>query len=132
MYQGSCLCKSVRYEILGELGPIDYCHCSRCRKANGTAFLAAAQVNPMEFKLTSGQDSLGEYESSPGVHRVFCKNCGSPIVSRRPGPPEVLRLRVGTLDTKVQGTAAAHIFFADKAEWFEFRDDVPKFAQRPE
>jgi hypothetical protein len=33
------------------------------------------------------------------VHRIFCRNCGSPLVSRRPGPPEVIRVRIGTLDT---------------------------------
>jgi Glutathione-dependent formaldehyde-activating enzyme len=53
-----------RSDIQGELGPVNYCHCSRCRKANGTAFLAASQVNPNEFKLVSGQDRLGDYESS--------------------------------------------------------------------
>jgi hypothetical protein len=131
MYQGSCLCGTVRYEITGEIGPISLCHCSRCRKANGTAFLAAAQVAPSEFKIVAGTESLGDFESSPGVHRVFCRNCGSPIISRRPGPPEVIRLRIGTLDSYLKTKPQSHIFFADRAEWFEFQDDVAKYAQRP-
>ncbi|HWJ36021.1 MAG TPA: GFA family protein [Steroidobacteraceae bacterium] len=131
MYKGSCLCGAIHYEIAGEIGPIDFCHCSRCRKANGTAFLSGAQVNPAEFKITSGADRLTDFESSPGVHRVFCKQCGSPLFSRRPGPPEVIRIRIGSLDTPPHGKPRAHIFYADRAEWFEFQDDVPKFGQRP-
>jgi hypothetical protein len=131
MYQGSCLCGRVKYEVHGALGPIGLCHCSRCRKANGSAFLAAAQIKPDEFKLISGHDSLGDFESSAGVHRIFCTRCGSPLYSRRPGPPEILRLRIGTLDTPLQTKVQSHIFFADKASWFEFQDAAPKFAQRP-
>jgi hypothetical protein len=131
MYQGSCLCGTVKYEVRGELGPIGLCHCSRCRKANGTAFLAGAQVDPKEFKLLTGQDSLGDYESSPGVHRIFCRNCGSPLFSRRPGPPELIRLRIGSLDTPPKGGVQSHIFFDDRAPWFPFEDEAPKFSQRP-
>jgi hypothetical protein len=99
MHRGSCLCGAVRYEITGDMGPVSLCHCSRCRKANGSAFLAGAQVNPEEFRFVAGVQSLGDFESSPGVHRIFCRNCGSPLISRRPGPPEVIRVRIGTLDT---------------------------------
>ncbi|HMK86191.1 MAG TPA: GFA family protein [Steroidobacteraceae bacterium] len=131
MYQGSCLCGTVRYEICGEIGPITLCHCSRCRKANGSAFLAAAQVKASEFKVVAGEAALGNFESSPGVYRVFCRNCGSPIISRRPGPPEVIRVRIGTLDSYLKTKPHAHIFFADRAEWFEFEDDVAKYAELP-
>ena len=37
VYQGSCLCQGIRYEIQGEIGEIVQCHCQRCRKENGTA-----------------------------------------------------------------------------------------------
>jgi hypothetical protein len=131
MHRGSCLCGTVRYEITGEIGPVSLCHCSRCRKANGSAFLAGAQVNPAEFRLVSGAESLGDFESSPDVHRIFCRNCGSPIISRRPGPPEIIRVRIGTLDSYLKTKPQSHIFFADRAEWYEFEDDVAKYAERP-
>jgi hypothetical protein len=40
-------------------------------------------------------------------------------------------VRVGTLDTYLKTQPQSHIFFADRAEWFEFEDDVAKYAQRP-
>lgn len=131
MYEGSCLCGTVRYEITGQIGPISLCHCSRCRKANGSAFLASAEVRSSEFKIICGHESLGDFESSPGVHRIFCRGCGSPIISRRPGPPEAIRVRLGTLDSYLKTKPQSHIFYADRAEWFEFEDDVAKYAGAP-
>jgi hypothetical protein len=79
MYEGSCLCKSVRYEVTGELGDFGYCHCTSCRKASGSAHAANSPVDRARFRLLSGRETLREYESSPGKLRAFCGNCGSPI-----------------------------------------------------
>jgi len=131
MLRGSCLCGAVNYEIEGELGPIMFCHCARCRKVNGTAFLAAAPVAAEQFQFLSGQEKVVEYESSPGVFRVFCGTCGSPLFSKRDTMPGTYRFRLGTLDTPIAGKPTAHIFVADKAEWYEICDDLPQFAERP-
>ena len=47
MLKGSCLCNAIQYEIEGELGPTMMCHCSKCRKANGSAYAinAAVKIN---------------------------------------------------------------------------------------
>jgi len=34
---GSCLCNKARYEITGNMGVFQYCHCSRCRKITGSS-----------------------------------------------------------------------------------------------
>jgi len=131
MHKGSCLCGAVNYEINGEIGPVMFCHCKKCRKANGSAFLAASLVNNADLKIVSGSEYLAEYESGPGAYRVFCRTCGSPLYSRRVATPEILRLRIGTLDTPVKGKVGSHIFVASQAEWFEILDDAPQFAERP-
>lgn len=131
MHAGSCLCGAVRYEVRGELGPITVCHCRRCRKANGSAFNAVAPIARKDLHLASGQDSLAEFESSPGVHRVFCKGCGAQLYSRRDAAPDTLRLRLGTLDTPVEGKPSTHIFTAYKAEWYEIPGDAPRYPERP-
>jgi hypothetical protein len=131
MHAGSCLCGAVDYEVRGELGPISVCHCKRCRKSNGSAFNAVAAVRTQDFHLQSGREALKEYTSSQGVHRVFCGACGSPLYSRRDVQPELLRLRLGTLDTAVGTKPVVHIFVTDKADWYEIHDDAPQYAQRP-
>ncbi len=131
MLKGSCLCGVVAYEIHSGLGPIVMCHCSRCRKANGSAFATNAAVNTKDFKLTGGERFMAEFESSPGVFRVFCGNCGSPLYSRRQITPEIIRLRIGTLDTAIEGKPSAHVFVGSKAEWYEICDDLPQHSERP-
>ncbi len=125
------MCGAVRYEVQGELGPIMFCHCSRCRKANGSAFLAAAPIPTERLHFLTGRDAVAEYESSPGVYRMFCGRCGSPLFSRRDATPETIRLRIGTLDTPIPGKSTAHIFVGDKAEWFDIHDESPQFNERP-
>ena len=131
MHKGSCLCGAVEYEITGPLGPIVYCHCSRCRKASGSAFNAIAPVPAAKFRILKGQEYLKDFRNSAGVSRLFCGSCGSPIVGRRDSAPETVRVRIGTLDTPVDSTVSAHIFVGSKAEWDEIHDDVPQHAERP-
>lgn len=131
MLSGSCLCNGIQYEIKGDLGDIMQCHCQKCRKANGSAFAANAAIPTTAFTLLKGKELLAEYESTPGVFRVFCKQCASPLYSRRPNMPELLRLRIGTLDTKIEGKPSSHIFVGSKAEWYEIFDDIPQYEERP-
>lgn len=128
MHKGSCLCGTVKYEVRGNLGPAIYCHCSRCRKATATAFATNAGVAASDFVIIEGESALKAFNSSPGVHRFFCSNCGSPIISRRDTMPDVVRLRLGTLDTPLTAPPTGHYFVASKADWYEIRDDLPQFA----
>ena len=130
MHKGSCLCGAVEYEITGSLGPVVYCHCSRCRKANGSAFNAASPVATADFSFVKGQESLRDYRNNAGVHRVFCGTCGSPIIGKRESAPETVRVRIGTLDTPVNAKVHAHIFVGSKAEWYEILDGMPQYEER--
>jgi hypothetical protein len=121
------LCGAVRFEVRGEVGPIVLCHCSQCRRAQGSAFAANAEVRAAEFFVVAGAASLKDFESAPGKVRSFCAVCGSPIHSRRQGNPGVLRLRVGTIETALASRPIAHIFATSKAEWFDIHDDLPQY-----
>jgi Uncharacterized conserved protein len=131
MLKGSCLCGKVTYEIEGELGPGFFCHCQRCRKANGSVFAANARIDKSQFKLLSGADVLKGYLAPTGLVRKFCGECGSPIVSERNEPP-MLAVRLGTLDTPLSEVPVkGHIFVNSKSEWLEIHDDLPQFPERP-
>lgn len=128
-YEGSCLCKGVRYQVDGELGDFGYCHCTSCRKASGSAHGANAPVDRARFRLLSGAERLREYESSPGKLRVFCATCGSPLYAYLAATPEVLRLRLGSLDSPFDKRPRAHTWVSDKASWEPIDDDVPQFPE---
>lgn len=130
LYRGSCLCGKVRYVIDGELGPIVYCHCSMCRKAQGSAYATNAPVDASTFHVASGADALTDYATPDGKHRVFCRHCGSPLISRLDSDPDTVRIRIGTLDTPIAARPVAHIYATSKAEWDTILDDLPQYQGR--
>jgi len=69
---------------------------------------------------------LKEWESSPGKRRCFCGRCGSPILKRNDARPEILRLRLGTLDTDPGVKPSKHIYVGSKAPWVEIKDGLPQ------
>jgi hypothetical protein len=117
----------VRVEISGKIGPVVYCHCSRCRKASGSAFGANADVRKQYWTWVAGEDLVREFESSPGIFRAFCGRCGAPIYARRPDAPDVLRVRLGILDGDPERRSLAHFWVGSKAPWYEITDDLPRF-----
>ena len=130
MLKGSCLCGAVSYQVNAELDTIILCHCQKCRKSNGSAFGANAPIKAGNFTLLTGKDALAGFKSSPDLVRHFCRNCGSPIYSQRPSTPELVRLRIGTLDTTISTRPSAHIYVGSKAEWDAIHDDLPQHAER--
>ena len=127
MHRGSCLCGNIRYELDAELGEFGYCHCRTCQKASGSAHAANAPIDRADFRLTSGADSLKEFESSTGKIRSFCSRCGSPIYAYLIATPQVLRIRLGTLDTPFTRQPRAHTWTREKATWAPISDDLPQF-----
>jgi hypothetical protein len=127
MITGSCLCGGVRLRVNGKLGPAGLCHCSQCRKANGSAFAANAPVRARYLEITSGRELIREFESSPGKFRAFCSRCGAPIYSRRTSEPELHRLRLGLLDGDPGRRPLAHVWAGSKAPWYEITDSLPRF-----
>lgn len=123
--KGSCLCGEVAYEIGDRITGINYCHCTQCRKASGSAFGTSAGVPRQNFTLSRGHQYLSAYQSTPDKKRFFCRNCGSPIYSDRQGSDTVY-IRLGTLDDEPGRAVDVHIHVASKASWYEIRDDIPQ------
>lgn len=127
MYEGGCLCGSIRFEITGPIHNIVYCHCSQCRKAQGGAFATNGIVMASDFKILTGAEALTGYESTPGQIKYFCKTCGSPILSKTESKPGQVRVRLGTIDSDISERPMAHIFVTSKATWEEITGDLPQY-----
>jgi len=128
--EGGCLCGGVRYQYDGEIEEISICHCSQCRKAQGSAFAAVSPVESARLRFITGTELLKEFRATPDKARVFCANCGSPIYSAKDDLPQIRRLRLGTVDTPFACDNAFHIFVDSKASWWDFGDGHPRFAER--
>lgn len=129
MYHGSCLCGSIRYEIgLDQLNDITLCHCHNCQKASGSAFNANTAVPAEHFQYTDEHGYLKHFESSPGMQRHFCSNCGTPLFSFRPHL-NLYKVRIGTLDDDVSVKPAQHIYYAYRAPWLIINDIAPRYPE---
>lgn len=129
MYEGSCLCGKVRYRIKAELSDFAYCHCRSCRKASGSAHGSNASVARQHFELSDPKGLLREYQSSPGKFRTFCSNCGAPIFAYLGATRDIVRVRLGTLDSHFDKRAKAHAFVGEKAPWHSIEGNLPQFSE---
>jgi hypothetical protein len=127
MIRGSCLCGGIRFEV-AKVPMIVLCHCSMCRKANGSAFDAGGTVPPEDFAFLEGEPLVRSYESSPGVQRAFCSVCGSRAPWKAPDGSHYW-VPMGALDGDPGARPALHIFVGSKAPWWEIRDDLPQFEE---
>jgi hypothetical protein len=57
MVRGGCLCGAIRFEA-DSVPLISNCHCSKCRKAVGSAFRATAWVPLAQFRFLRGEDHM--------------------------------------------------------------------------
>ena len=117
MIVGGCLCNQVRYEYDGLIEEISMCHCSMCRKAQGSAYVAVAPLDAARLRIVSGQALLKEFRATPHKARVFCAHCGSPIYSMRDDLPGIRRLRLGTVETPFVCQNIYHAHLDSKASW---------------
>ncbi len=130
MIRGSCLCGGIRFEIDRAVGPFELCHCNRCRKVSGSAFVSGLGVERQNFRLLSGGDLVRQYQApileTPPAYTVhFCDTCGCslPDVS---GDSEWLEIPAGLLDDDPEILPDKHIFVELKAPWYSFTDKLPK------
>ena len=129
-YYGSCLCEKVRFEITGMIENIVYCHCSQCRKAQGSAFAANGNVAADHFFLLQGDQAITAYQSTEKRTKYFCKHCGSPVFSKNTDFPDIVRLRIGTIESDISERPRAHTFTASKANWEEIEGTLPQYSEK--
>ena len=128
--QGSCLCGKVQYQVTDISPEMGHCHCQMCRKFHGAAFSTFGEVAVANFEWLQGESLIKSYHADNGTVRKFCGECGSSLVFvPNNDQGKVIEFSLGTLDSDIEQTPDAHIFIANKANWYEPSDQLPQFAQ---
>ena len=122
---GGCLCGAVRYEIVGPLRRVVYCHCEQCRKTSGH-FVAATSCRREHLTLTV-DGGLRWFQSSPEARRGFCERCGSSLFWSYKSAPTIT-IMPGSLETPTGLKAYMHIFVADASDYYSIDDGLPQHA----
>jgi hypothetical protein len=125
----------VKFEVQRAAGPFELCHCPRCRKASGSAFVAGLGVQVRDFQLLSGAELIRTYEAPvrerpPPYQVAFCSRCGSPVPDPHPDG-DWFEIPAGLLDDDPMLCPDRHIFVECKSPWFAISDSLPRLT-RPE
>jgi hypothetical protein len=130
---GGCLCGAVRYESIGDPSFSLHCHCRDCQRSSGTAYVAAMRVPAEGFRITRGSPKRYVSQSDAGnaVARYFCGDCGSPLYIQVSARPNIVGLRVGTLDDPSGFRPEADIFVKSAQPWDHMDPALPKYPTYP-
>jgi len=123
MFEGSCLCGKVTFQVDGPLSNVSACHCGQCRKNSGHHW-ASCEAFDADFRITS-DDTPGWYQASADAKRGFCKNCGSFLFWKHLNEDK-LSISMSAFDTPTGLKLQRHIFVADKGDYYDIADGLPQ------
>ena len=124
--RGSCLCGDVSFEVSLPFEAFVNCHCSRCRKATGTAHAVNAVVLPDAFRWLSGEGSVARYDlaSAASFATSFCKTCGSPLPHATRSGRQII-VPAGSFDEPLNTVPNRHAHWQSRADWYQHGDQLP-------
>lgn len=113
---GSCLCKSVEFQLSDSPSLFYRCHCSLCRKQSGVGYNLATLVKDSQFRWVKGENCIASWSKPTGYRTDFCRVCGSTVPNRLRGMPYVW-VPVGLLDEPVEMTCVGDFCTEDSMPW---------------
>jgi hypothetical protein len=122
----------VAFEITGAPIRVHHCHCSRCRKARGTANSTNMAVSLDGVRFVYGEELVVSYKvpDAKFFTHAFCRVCGSSLPHRDLARSLVI-VPMGALDDDPGVRPERHIFVDSKAPWDEITDALPRFSGKP-
>ena len=129
---GTCLCGTVAFAVRPPFTAFRYCHCSRCRKASGSAHAANLFVPRAQFEWLKGEDKVRRFDlpQSQRFSVWFCGECGCRVPHNVKTRDDVL-VPAGLLDADPGVRPENGIFWASKAPWYVEPREMPLFEQYP-
>jgi hypothetical protein len=127
--EGRCLCGSVNFRLQGKNSlTAAICHCSRCRKMTGAAYVHFTAFQHGRFLDFNGQEHVThfpgnkgtpEYQANPIRATFFCSHCGSTVPAPRDELQEYIGICSGLLLTMSPQVDAFHFYTRSKSPWVQ-------------
>lgn len=131
-YFGSCLCKGIKFKILGDFENFYLCHCKYCRKDTGSAHAANLFSTKAKIEWIKKETEIKSFQLPNSNHvKAFCTNCGSALPHLQM-EGALLVVPAGCLDNELEMRPNAHIFLSSKADWEDALEGIDKFERFPE
>ncbi|MCY4138321.1 MAG: GFA family protein [Rhodobacteraceae bacterium] len=122
---GHCLCGKTWWEYGGEATWACHCHCND-RRRNRAAPVAAWIGVPVEnFKWTGKAPKT--FESSEGVYRHFCEDCGTPMGFEADRYQGEIQVYAASLLNPLEFEPGFHVYYESKLPWLRMNDNLVKY-----
>ncbi len=126
---GGCRCGAIRYEATSAPVSVSHCHCDSCRRSTGAPAVTFVMLRRADFRFLAAEPKF--HESSPGVHRGFCPECGTPLSWHGDAQrhADVIELYVGTFDEPATLVPEFHIYYGERVAWYDTADHLPRYGE---
>ena len=125
---GGCMCGAIRFEAVGEPIVVAHCHCDSCRRHSGAPLVTLVSFDAGQVTFTKGERKI--YNSSPGVGRAFCPDCGTTLTweSEQRGQ-SLIEFHIGTFDDPGALAPTLAVFHGERLAWFDTADRLPRYRE---
>lgn len=125
LFDGGCLCGSVRYRLTAAPVRGVICHCLQCRKHSGAPALAFVHFRRESFQWLGPEPT--RYRSSTAAERGFCSICGSTLSMHESILADRVQIAAGSLDKPNRIKIDDHVWTEHQIAWFKVSDHLPRF-----
>ena len=122
---GGCRCGADRIRACGQPTDVIYCHCSDCRRSSGAPVSLFVGYRTEQVDNERGIPKI--YESSPGVSRSFCGDCGTPLSYQDERLPGEIYVPMRVFDLPEAFEPEMHDWVSQRIGWLDIRDGLPRY-----
>ena len=124
--RGACLCTAVRFQVPLPANWVAHCHCTRCQRAHGAAFVTWVSVRAEQAEISDEAGALRWYSNPEGGERGFCSHCGSPLFFRAAAWPGELHVARAAFIDELAQQPQVHGYYNTHVAWVQLGDDLPR------
>jgi hypothetical protein len=124
--RGACLCGAVSFTAGLPSKWVAHCHCTRCQRAHGAAFVTWVGVDEPHVVLRDPDHLLRWHEAREGGSRGFCSKCGSPMFFKAAAWPGELHIARALFTDPLDREPQVHAYYDTHVGWVALGDDLPR------
>ena len=115
---GGCVCGAVRFEMQVPAVWAWHDHSKASQKAQGCAYATYVGSWRKRFRITDGEDNLGQFEDAERkTTRSFCRTCGTPVIYERARAPRIVNIPRALFEGRTGREPRYHTSLGEAPDW---------------
>ena len=124
---GGCRCGAIRYRVEGPPVASVACHCRDCQYVSGGAENVSMVFRRAGFAVVQGEPRI--YKATPASGgSFFCGTCGVHVFSQPNSNPDLVAIKVGSLDDRSDVKVQVDIWMKSAPPWHRPYDGARQVA----